>query len=127
MATKQITAALNLPEKEPYEGKATQKQKQKIWSLGYQDTAVIDGLGKKQASAVIDQLNAIYGHEIKRRKAIKTLIAALILFFGSFVIGAINNSLAALAGLGVIISVILAISGGLSLLFSAATKPRTLK
>jgi hypothetical protein len=47
---------ITIPELEPYEGKATLKQKAKIWHLGYQDQSVIDTLGKKQASALIDGL-----------------------------------------------------------------------
>lgn len=45
-----------IPPKEPYEGKATQKQKQRLWELGFREKKVIDSLGKKQASSVIDQL-----------------------------------------------------------------------
>lgn len=46
-------ARFDIPEKEPYEGKATQKQKQKLWELGIQDRDIIDNLGKKQASYLI--------------------------------------------------------------------------
>ena len=52
---------IDIPEKEPFEGKATQKQKQKIWELGYKDEAVIAALGKKQASFLIDQLIGAQG------------------------------------------------------------------
>ena len=52
--------SVSLPEKEPYEGKATQKQKQRIWELGYRDQSVIDTLGKKQAGILIDQLYGFY-------------------------------------------------------------------
>ncbi len=47
-----------LPARQPYEGKATLKQKDLIWSLGFKDQAVIDSLGKWQASALIDQIKA---------------------------------------------------------------------
>ena len=47
---------ITLPDKDPYEGKATQKQKQKIWELGFRDQSVIDSLGKRQASILIDAL-----------------------------------------------------------------------
>lgn len=47
---------LDIPEKQPYEGKATQKQKQKIWELGCSDEKIIDELGKQQASWLIDNL-----------------------------------------------------------------------
>jgi hypothetical protein len=45
-----------LPEKQPYEGRATQKQKQKLWDLGYREQQVIDRSGKRQASILIEQL-----------------------------------------------------------------------
>jgi hypothetical protein len=48
--------SVNIPAMQPYEGKATQKQKQKLWDMGYEDQSVIDGLGKRQASALIEQL-----------------------------------------------------------------------
>ena len=48
------------PAKQPYEGKATQKQKQRIWELGFRNRDVIDDLGKKQAGILIDQLYAFY-------------------------------------------------------------------
>jgi len=47
---------VSLPARQPYEGKATLKQKDLIWSLGIKDQAVIDSLGKWQASALIDQI-----------------------------------------------------------------------
>jgi hypothetical protein len=49
---------VSLPTRQPYEGKATLKQKDLIWSLGFRDQAVIDSLGKWQASALIDQMKA---------------------------------------------------------------------
>ena len=54
-----------LPDREPYEGKATLKQKQKIWELKYRDQAVIDKLGKRQASFLIDVL--LKAHKKERR------------------------------------------------------------
>jgi hypothetical protein len=51
-----VSGTLIVPDKDPYEGNASLKQKQFIWELGYHDQTVIDKLGKKQASAVIDQL-----------------------------------------------------------------------
>lgn len=47
---------VNIPDKQPYEGKATQKQKQKLWELGFRDKEIIDDLGKSQASDLIDQV-----------------------------------------------------------------------
>lgn len=57
-----------LPEKEPYEGRATQKQKQKLWDIGFKDQNIIDNLGKRQASALIDQVLAFYAQERDKRK-----------------------------------------------------------
>lgn len=73
---KKINIELNytLPEKEPYEGKATQKQKQKIWDLGFKDQTIIDNLGKKQASALIDQLINAIKQEHRKRTNLKQLI-----------------------------------------------------
>jgi len=50
------TVNLNVPERQPFEGNATQRQKQKIWDLGFRDEELIKSLGKRQASSVIDQL-----------------------------------------------------------------------
>ncbi|GAA6173126.1 hypothetical protein NBRC116592_27960 [Colwellia sp. KU-HH00111] len=47
---------VNIPEKQPYEGNATQKQKQKLWELGFREQNIIDDLGKAQASNLIDQV-----------------------------------------------------------------------
>lgn len=55
--TDSFNLRLNIPDKQPFEGKATQKQKQLIWDLGYRDEEIISNLGKKQASSVISQLS----------------------------------------------------------------------
>jgi len=47
---------INLPERLPYEGDATMKQKDYLWGLGVRDQAILDSLGKWQASAMIDQM-----------------------------------------------------------------------
>jgi hypothetical protein len=52
----QTTFDVCLPARQPYEGKATLKQRDLIWHLGFRDQAVIDSLGKWQASALIDQI-----------------------------------------------------------------------
>ena len=49
---------VKIPARQPYEGKATQKQKDLLWRIGVKDTALLDSLGKWQASAVIDQMKA---------------------------------------------------------------------
>jgi hypothetical protein len=50
---------IDIPEQQPYEGKATQKQKQRIWELGFDQKNVIDELGKQQASYLIGRLIVI--------------------------------------------------------------------
>lgn len=67
---------LNIPDKEPFEGKATQRQKQRIWELGYQDEDMIKQLGKKQASAVISQITRAYQKEHGRRSAVRMFLYA---------------------------------------------------
>ena len=47
-----------LPARQPYEGRATLKQREYIWNLGIKDRDVIDAWGKRQASALIHQLKA---------------------------------------------------------------------
>jgi hypothetical protein len=75
MADIKLTVAL--PEKQPYEGKATMKQKQKLWEMGYQDQTVIDSLGKRQASFLID---SIKGAENRAgAKAIGSIAAILVI------------------------------------------------
>jgi hypothetical protein len=49
---------VSLPPRQPYEGRATLKQKDYLWGLGLKDQYVIDSLGKRQASALIDQIKA---------------------------------------------------------------------
>jgi hypothetical protein len=55
--TDSFNLRLNIPDKQPFEGKAIQKQKQLIWDLGCRDEEMIANLGKKQASSVINQLS----------------------------------------------------------------------
>lgn len=56
-----------IPPREPYEGKATLRQKQKLWDLGYREQDVIDQLGKRQASTLIDfQLKQLEGKKIRQ-------------------------------------------------------------
>ncbi len=77
--------SLDLPDKEPFEGKATQKQKQFIWDLGYQDEEAIAALGKKQASAVIDQLKKVKSRGEKIIfGTIQASVCAIILIFCLF-------------------------------------------
>jgi len=87
----QISVELQIPDKEPYEGKATLKQKQRIWELGYRDQSVIDNLGKRQASAVIDQLCRVYRKEIGRRSSKRYVVWALILLVGSIAVATLSR------------------------------------
>lgn len=86
----EIRGRLAIPDKEPYEGKATQKQKQRIWELGFRDQGVIDSLGKKQASAVIDQLCGAYqnaGRKISTKRFFRAGSFLLIASIGTMVAG----------------------------------------
>lgn len=67
-----------LPDREPFEGKATQKQKHRIWQLGIKDEVLISGLGKQQASALIDALYKHYG-KLREEKEPKANWVALVL------------------------------------------------
>ena len=64
---------VRLPARQPYEGRATLKQKDYIWSLGFKDRAVIDSLGKWQASALIDQLKA------RQKSGCSSILAVLVI------------------------------------------------
>jgi hypothetical protein len=78
---------LHIPDKQPFEGKATQKQKQYIWDLGYRDEDIIAGLGKKQASAVIDQLSRSqrYLWQKKRGRTVQIVGAAMLAAGSGFI------------------------------------------
>lgn len=54
----QTAIAITIPARQPYEGDATMKQKDFLWGLGMRDQAILETLGKWQASAVIDQIKA---------------------------------------------------------------------
>ncbi len=63
-----IDVEFTVPDRQPYEGKATMKQKQWLWEHGLKDQGLIDGLGKRQASAVIDQFQAaVQSHVVKQQ------------------------------------------------------------
>ena len=113
-----VNFRFSLPEKEPYEGKATQKQKQKIWELGYKDTSVIDGLGKKQASYLIDKLLEAHGtvytmkQNTKAKKKAKwyALFGLPLVLLGCYILPNVNGMLLLLIGGG------LTICGGINLI-----------
>lgn len=44
-----------IPTRDPYESKATLRQKDLLWRMGFKDRTVLDALGKRQAFAMIDQ------------------------------------------------------------------------
>lgn len=74
---------LRVPDKQPYEGKATQRQKQRIWDLGFRDQSVIDTLGKRQASFVIDQLCGAYRDRDQRRSKKRMYVFSAIMLLSS--------------------------------------------
>lgn len=83
---------LRIPPKQPYEGKATQRQKQKLWDLGFRDKEIIDALGKRQASVLIEQIvsTARDIHTDRRRKTYRTIGAILL---GIFVLTLVSGRL----------------------------------
>jgi hypothetical protein len=95
------TFKYDIPKPQPYEGKASRKQKRLIWELGFRDTTIIDSLGRAQASALIEQLIA---HGRKREgvfSARRVLFLGSILFLicvGSCHHAAQNSETAALFG-----------------------------
>jgi hypothetical protein len=75
-----MSEEIRVSEKQPYEGKATQKQKQLIWELGFDDQDIIDELGKKQASELIDQLVVIQTQRADKVHLIKNIKQGFIAF-----------------------------------------------
>lgn len=85
-----ITCTAKIPERQPFEGKATQKQKQKLWDLGVRDIEAIDQLGKRQAGAAIDQIMGAGRQELarlrfKRNGIILAVIVGIILLFAAYI------------------------------------------
>lgn len=73
-----ITVNVTVPSRQPFEGNATQRQKHKIWEMGYRDEAVIASLGKAQASSIIDQLEkAATGHQARKSGLFKLKLAGI--------------------------------------------------
>ena len=72
---------VTIPEKHPYEGKASLKQKRLLWDYGFRDQAILDNLGKVQASAMITQIKATFQARVKRRNRIVFLIIVAVLIF----------------------------------------------
>lgn len=70
-----------IPARHPYELKATPKQKNYLWNLGFQDQAIIDDLGKDQASALIDQLSrAKRGSGVGAGLLVSIILIGLVVF-----------------------------------------------
>ena len=61
-----IEIKLTIPDKEPYEGKATMRQKKRIWQLGYKNQEIINTLGKQQASSIITQIQETYRDVVEK-------------------------------------------------------------
>jgi hypothetical protein len=82
-----IEVKLTIPDKKPYEGKATMRQKKRIWDLGYKDQKIINDLGKQQASSIITQILETYGDvmekDSKKQSAKKMMMWAVVLLFTS--------------------------------------------
>lgn len=102
------TYQLSIPPKHPYEGKATLRQKHKIWDLGYREKTIIDNLGKQQASAVIDQLLALYRKENKRKSGKRAMISGpILLVVGTVILVTVErfrlNELLLIVGMGLVI------------------------
>jgi hypothetical protein len=70
----EINITITVPDKLPFEGRATQKQKQMIWDLGFHNQEIIAELGKKQASEVITQLKLAHGRGMKINEGFKGAI-----------------------------------------------------
>lgn len=82
----EVKVSVTIPDKEPFEGKATQKQKQYLWDLGYQDEETIAELGKKQASAIIDQLKRAHERTDKMTGGIVTIVLSGIVLFACVIV-----------------------------------------
>ncbi len=76
-----------LPDRRPYEPKATKKQKDFLWALGVQDVPFLESLGKWQAVAMIDQIKAKQSKE-GNMAALKLvlILAVLIVLVYSFAV-----------------------------------------
>jgi hypothetical protein len=78
-----INVNLDIPDKQPFEGEATQKQKQRLWELGWRDEAMIASLGKKQAGALLDQLMGVWKKEAKLQESVRAAWTFIYLVLGA--------------------------------------------
>ena len=95
-----IEIKLTIPDKEPYEGKATMRQKKRIWQLGYKDQEIINTLGKQQASSIITQIQETYRDVVdkdsKKQSAKKMMMWAVALLITSLAAKMVDFSSVAL-------------------------------
>ena len=95
-----IEIKLTIPDKEPYEGKATMRQKKRIWQLGYKDQEIINTLGKQQASSIITQIQETYRDVVekdsKKQSAKKMMMWAVVLLITSLAAKMVDFSTVAL-------------------------------
>jgi hypothetical protein len=78
---------IRLDERQPYEPKATMKQKDLLWSLGIKDQQILEALGKWQASAMIDQ--------IKRQKQLQGNKGCALIMTAAFILAILVYLIAA--------------------------------
>ena len=78
------TIDARIPARQPYEGRATLKQKDLLWSLGFKDQAILDSLGKWQASALIDQIKT------KQNSGCGGAVGLLIIIVGTVILVGLN-------------------------------------
>lgn len=95
-----IEIKLTIPDKEPYEGKATMRQKKRIWQLGYKNQEIINTLGKQQASSIITQIQETYRDVVekdsKKQSAKKMMMWAVALLITSLAAKMVDFSSVAL-------------------------------
>ena len=115
MSKNEIQFSIDIPDKEPYEGKATMRQKKHLWDKGFKDQEIINNLGKQQASSIITQMHETYGHEIKKRSAKKMIKWAAVFLILS--LSAKIGDFSLVAMLLLFLGVILLAVSGLRLLF----------
>ena len=73
----QTAFQITIPDRRPYEPKATLKQKDYLWGLGMRDQAILETLGKWQASSVIEQIKKQQGNSMS---GLLLVVIALVIF-----------------------------------------------
>lgn len=82
----QIAYEMSIPGRQPYEPNATMKQKDYLWGLGVRDQAILENLGKWQASAVIDQIKQEQGKKQNSSMAAALLVVIILVILGLFAV-----------------------------------------